>query len=464
MAGLRVEQPDCERTADAPTGSGFEPPSVEQLRPRFQQLEILELLGRGGMGAVYKARQKELDRLVAVKILPPEVGRNPAFAERFTREARAMAKLSHPSIVTIHDFGQTEGIFYFVMEYVDGANLRQAMQAGMLQPAETLAIVPKLCEALQYAHDQGIVHRDIKPENVLVSSQGVPKIADFGLSKLLGGEDVDFSLTGTRQVMGTPRYMAPEQMQETKSVDHRADIYSLGVLFYELLTGELPVGRFDPPSKKVQVDVRLDEIVLRTLESEPARRYQQASDIKTDVERISTSDAATLSPPPPAEKATDAVYSRRLAWAVGGVWGVWAAILTIGLVGYLQGARWYVEKDDLLRGYWEQGFYWTSFPLAVFLALFWYTLAKSPDTRRSFSDFWTTLQTPDRRSLRLWPPMGVYLVFNLVAIGAAFAMASDAIQAITQHLLFIAAPLVAMASCVRAYGTPSPSTLDNKSA
>jgi serine/threonine-protein kinase len=196
----------------------------------FPQLELLELIGKGGMGAVYKARQPGLDRFVAIKILPPEVGRDPAFAERFTREARAMAKLSHPNVVSIFDFGQSGGLFYFVMEYIDGANLRQTIQTGKLQPAEALAIVPQICDALQYAHDEGIVHRDIKPENILLDKRGRVKIADFGLSKLVhAGSKHDVSLTGTEQIMGTVRYMAPEQMMGTRFVDHRADIYSLGV-------------------------------------------------------------------------------------------------------------------------------------------------------------------------------------------------------------------------------------------
>jgi serine/threonine protein kinase len=291
-AGLESEAagaPEYDATVPSPPSSGFQPPSVEQLAAMFPQLEILELLGKGGMGAVYKARQTGLDRLVAVKILPPEVGRDPAFAERFTREARALARLSHPNIVAIHDFGQTDGLFYFVMEFVDGANLRQAIQSSQLTPHEALAIVPQICDALQYAHDEGIVHRDIKPENILLDKKGRVKIADFGLSKLLASgerESLDVSLTGTHQVMGTLRYMAPEQMQGTKTVDHRADIYSLGVVFYELLTGELPMGRFDPPSQKVEIDVRLDEVVLRALAQEPAKRYQRASEVKTDVESI----------------------------------------------------------------------------------------------------------------------------------------------------------------------------------
>ncbi len=291
-AGFESEarpDPRLDETVPSPAASGFEPPTVDQLAEHFPQLEMVELLGQGGMGAVYKARQPGLDRFVAVKILPPEVGQDPAFAERFTREARAMAKLGHPNIVAIYDFGQADGLFYFVMEYIDGANLRQTMQSGRLKPEEALAVVPQICDALQYAHDEGVVHRDIKPENILLDKKGRVKIADFGLSKLMvsgGRESVDVSLTGTHQVMGTIRYMAPEQMQGTKSVDHRADIYSLGVVFYELLTGDVPMGSFEPPSKKVQVDVRLDEVVLRALAQEPDKRYQHASDVKTDVESV----------------------------------------------------------------------------------------------------------------------------------------------------------------------------------
>ena len=277
QAGLESEprpHPMPAATMPSPAFFGFEPLSVERLAGKFPQLEILELLGKGGMGAVYKARQRGLDRLVAVKVLPPEIGHDPAFAERFTREARALARLSHNHIVSVFDFGQSDGLFYIVMEYVDGVNLRQTIQTGTLTPAEALAIVPQICEALQFAHDEGIVHRDIKPENILIDKRGRVKIADFGLAKLMasgGRESPDMSLTATHQVMGTMRYMAPEQMQGSREVDHRADIYSLGVVFYELLTGELPMGKFAPPSEKVQIDVRLDEVVLRSLEQEPDR-------------------------------------------------------------------------------------------------------------------------------------------------------------------------------------------------
>ncbi len=261
--------------------------SPKELAEKFPQLEILELLGQGGMGAVYKARQKQLDRLVALKILPPEIGRDPAFAERFTREARSMAKLSHQHVVTLYEFGHTEdGLYYFLMEFVDGTDLRHVIQTGELGTDETLAIVPQVCEALQYAHEEGIVHRDIKPENILLDKKGRVKIADFGLARLLDRPATSFTLTQAGQRMGTPHYMAPEQIQGAHEVDHRADIYSLGVVFYEMLTGQLPIGQFAPPSQKVQVDVRLDKVVLKSLAHEPERRYQHASEVKTDVETI----------------------------------------------------------------------------------------------------------------------------------------------------------------------------------
>lgn len=345
-------EPGLGPTTPSPRESGFEPPSIEELARRFPQLEILALLGQGGMGAVYKARQPGLDRLVALKILPPQVGRDPAFAERFTREARALAKLSHANIVGVHDFGQADGLYYFVMEYIDGPNLRHTIQSGSLKPTEALAIVPQICDALQYAHDEGVVHRDIKPENILLDRKGRVKIADFGLSKLLGDDRPEVSLTGTHQVMGTLRYMAPEQMKGTRTVDHRADIYSLGVVFYELLTGDLPMGRFDPPSQRVQVDVRLDEVVLRALAQEPDKRYQRASAVKTDLEAVSKMSPALSTPHQkvdavvPAEFASNKAKSQSSSWVLLVVVLLMAAMcVPVGvaaLVAFAVAAAWVV--------------------------------------------------------------------------------------------------------------------------
>ncbi len=276
------------------------PPDPAQLAGHFPQLEILELLGMGGMGMVYKARQPRLDRFVALKILPMESAPHPSFAERFNREAKALAKLNHPGIVSVYDFGQTGQYYYFVMEYVDGMNLRELLNRQPITPRQALELVVQICTALQYAHDEGVVHRDIKPENILITKKGQVKIADFGLAKLLGNAP-DTALTMSQAAMGTMNYMAPEQRENAQKVDHRADIYSLGVVFYEMLTGEVPMGRFEAPSKRVQVDVRLDEVVLRALEREPARRYQQVSEVKTGVEAI-TSASLEAGPTAPATK------------------------------------------------------------------------------------------------------------------------------------------------------------------
>jgi len=274
----------------------------EELSPHFPQLEIVECLGRGGMGVVYKARQKSLNRLVALKLLAPERVDDPGFADRFRKEAQALAALSHPHIVTVYDFGQAGGFYFLLMEFVDGVNLRQAMKAGRFTPEQALAVVPPVCEALQYAHEHGIVHRDIKPENLLLDKEGRVKIADFGIAKIMEGRAgsplpaaweertdgaaVPASLADDSRVSGTPAYMAPEQKDGLRQADNRADIYSLGVVLYEMLTGELPGKPLEPPSRKAHIDVRLDAVVLRALEKQPELRYQHASEVKTMVESI----------------------------------------------------------------------------------------------------------------------------------------------------------------------------------
>jgi tRNA A-37 threonylcarbamoyl transferase component Bud32 len=319
-------------------------PSPTDIARHFPHLEILECLGRGGMGVVYKARQPKLNRLVALKLLAPEKERDPKFAERFAREAQALARLNHPNIVTVHDFGETRGQFYLLMEYVDGVSLRQMLHGGRIKPEEALAIVPKICEALQSAHQQGVVHRDIKPENILLDKEGRVKIADFGIAKLVGGERPPESLTQDQQVVGTPHYMAPEQVEKPQTVDHRADIYSLGVVFYEMLTGELPLGKFAPPSRKVEMDVRLDEVVLRTLEKEPERRYQQASQVKTDVEGIAGDPARKSSS---ATKPTDPFVMGRFSRpAILGA--VWAAVFGLNWVWSYTPPGWLITQA--LRG------------------------------------------------------------------------------------------------------------------
>jgi capsular polysaccharide biosynthesis protein/tRNA A-37 threonylcarbamoyl transferase component Bud32 len=285
----------------------------EELAEKFPQFEILECLGRGGMGVVYKARQKSLNRIVAIKILAPEREHEAHFAERFAREAELLAKLNHPHIVTIHDFGvadsqpsstDSQPLFYLVMEFVDGVNLRELLRDGKLEPKQALAIVPPICEALQYAHDKGIVHRDIKPENLLLDRDGRVKIADFGIAGLVGA--------GAENI-GTPPYMAPEQSRAHGGIDHRADIYALGVVLYEMLTGERPAKDLVAPSKKVQIDVRLDEMVLRALEKQPELRYQTAGEFRTVVETMQR-PALNSNPPPIPDSAQPRGMFRRWWW------------------------------------------------------------------------------------------------------------------------------------------------------
>ena len=296
------------------------PPLPEELAPHFPQLEILDYLGRGGMGVVYKARQKSLGRMVALKLLAPERVADAMFGQRFTHEAQALAALNHPSIVAIYDFGQIPAgadsqlpLFYLLMEFVDGVNLRQAMKAGRFTPEQALAIVPPVCEALQYAHEHGIVHRDIKPENLLLDKEGRVKIADFGIAKMLQAEGADVGLAES-QPAGTPQYMAPEQKAH-RATDHRADIYSLGVVLYELLTGELPADKIQPPSRKVQIDVRLDEIVLRALETTPELRYQTAGEFRTQVETVA---APSATKPRASGQPPDSGWG----WLIGKMFGV----------------------------------------------------------------------------------------------------------------------------------------------
>ncbi|MEM8734942.1 MAG: serine/threonine-protein kinase, partial [Planctomycetota bacterium] len=161
-------------------------PPLEELNQEFPGFELVRLIGRGGMGAIYQARQMNLDRGVAIKIIASEVSGDPAFIERFEREAKTLARLSHPHVVTVYDFGRTSnGMAYLIMEYVDGINLREAMNAGSVEPREALGMVSRICDALQYAHDKGVVHRDIKPENILLSEEGNLKVADFGIAKII---------------------------------------------------------------------------------------------------------------------------------------------------------------------------------------------------------------------------------------------------------------------------------------
>ncbi len=279
-----------------PKRSDFVPPSAEDLDAVLDAYEFIEILGKGGMGAVYKARQLSLDRLVAIKILPRVTdGDKFRFADRFQREARAMARLTHPNIVAVYDFGQTrDDQLYIVMEYVDGTDLQKLIRTGQLTVDHLFGWMAQICDALQYAHNQGIVHRDIKPANIMINREGGVKIADFGLAKLTRTEDAQNTrLTMTNVVMGTPEYLAPEALEGEGELDHRADLYAVGVMLYEMLTGKIPRGAWSPPSEvKPGIDPRFDELVDRAMNADPDSRFQSASEISEQLTGIWKDSAA----------------------------------------------------------------------------------------------------------------------------------------------------------------------------
>lgn len=285
-----MESPESGSSSASPRTSGsrliWEPPPPDRLAELLPAYEVIRLIGRGGMGAVYEALQKSLRRKVAIKILPGGGGDDELhFAERFRHEAFAMARLNHPGIVNVFDAGETQdGLLYFVMELVEGRDLAHELETrGHLPEAETLSIVTQVAEALAYAHGNGIVHRDMKPANLLLDARGRVKVADFGLAKLEEAER-SWLLTRTGTTMGTPDYIAPELRKAGRVADARADLFSLGVMAYQMLTGELPRGMFQLPSECVPgLDERWDRFVCRALEPKPEDRYQSAAELLQDL-------------------------------------------------------------------------------------------------------------------------------------------------------------------------------------
>ncbi|MBX7212035.1 MAG: protein kinase [Verrucomicrobiaceae bacterium] len=307
-------------------------PTVEELQAKLPQYEVLEILGRGGMGAVYKARQKSLKRLVAIKILPLGLADDEfKFAERFQNEAQTMAAMNHPAIVAVHDFGAVDvgralapasaaagasrraedspphqELLYFVMEFVDGTDVHKMIQAsGRLSGEYALSITAHVCDALSYAHKRGVIHRDIKPANILIDQEGHIKVADFGLAKMHDPAQTS-GLTRTNMTMGTPDYVAPEVLNTGMVADHRADIYAVGVMLYQMLTGEVPRGMFKLPSDKgVGSDPRFDAIICKAMEQDREDRYQTALEVRRDLDVI-------LTTPQPKNDGTGVVPAKEL--------------------------------------------------------------------------------------------------------------------------------------------------------
>jgi uncharacterized protein YndB with AHSA1/START domain/tRNA A-37 threonylcarbamoyl transferase component Bud32 len=294
MAGLSDNKANRPGEATGPyVGSGgFHPPSPAELSTRLPNLEVNEILGHGGMGVVYKGRQPLLERNVAIKVVRPDLLSDPESQRRFVAEARALAKLEHPYIVTVYDFGKAGDLYYLVMQYVEGASLRSRIAGKTVSQRDVLDFIPQVGEALQHAHDNGIVHRDVKPENVLVDDRNRVRLVDFGLAKLFGARAAADSSDST--VAGTLGYMAPEQIAMPDKVDHRADIYSTGVVCYEMLTGQLPGGDYSPPSSRGATDPGFDPIVLKALEKDRERRYQRALDFNSAFKVLSRTPESTI--------------------------------------------------------------------------------------------------------------------------------------------------------------------------
>lgn len=273
----------------------FEPPWVESLAKAMHGVELIAPIGQGGMGAVYKARQFALNRIVAVKFMAPHAVEDGSNYNRFTREALSLVRFNHRNVVRIHDFEPAANFPYFVMDFVDGPSLHQMLKSGPLGLSQAVPLFLQLCDGLQHVHERHVIHRDIKPANLLVDKEGVLKIVDFGLAKLNAGAGASSEWqTSDGQRVGTRGYMAPEQVENPEAVDHRADIYSAGAVLFEMLTGDPPSDPFPALSEKAKVDSSLDKVLFRALEKDPAHRYQDIGEFKQAVEAVFASSASAL--------------------------------------------------------------------------------------------------------------------------------------------------------------------------
>jgi serine/threonine protein kinase len=276
--------------------SSFEAPTLEALSTLLPAYDFEAFIAQGGMGAVYKARQRALDRDVAIKVLPRELGDDPDFRQSFETEAKAMGRLNHPNLIGVYDFGAIDGMLYIVMEYVNGKSLYHSAYNLAVDPEQAAAIVKGICDGLAHAHDNGVIHRDIKPANILLNEKVVPKIGDFGLARPHWAE-------GPGLIMGTPGYTAPEIYDNPEHCDRRTDIFAVGVILYELLTGQKSEEGSPPPSTVVHCDKRLDTIWKQATDPNPERRYATVDRMAQDLEAWAnkephTSSLKTMQRPP----------------------------------------------------------------------------------------------------------------------------------------------------------------------
>lgn len=274
--GLQAKS--SSRDASQSPTAAPEPMSLEYVTDLLPQFEILGLLGYGAMGSVYKACNKFLGRVVALKVLHPCHTDDPELVERTLREAQALAKFSHPNIFTCYSAGESEGHVFLELEYVEGQTLAPIMECNI--PLERrIALLKAICDGLAHAHRHDIIHRDLKPTNILIGANGSVKVADFGLAKSIAADVHAAQLTLSSYAGGTLGYMAPEQFIKGATIDHRVDIYALGVIAYQLHTGRWPAGRFDPPSKWAKISPDLDSVILKCLSQDPNERPQSASEV-----------------------------------------------------------------------------------------------------------------------------------------------------------------------------------------
>src|SRR5262245_22142553 len=328
--------------------SGLRPPAVATAHPAVGRYRVLRLVGEGGMGSVYEAEQDRPNRCVALKVIRPGL-LSPALLKRFEQEVEILGRLGHPGIAQIYEAGIAEdGQPFFAMEFVRGLPLDEYARSRSMTVADRLSLVARVCDAVQHAHDQGVIHRDLKPSNILVDETGQPKVLDFGVARatdadlLTGG-----ALTQTGQLLGTPSYMSPEQLASGSAIDHRADVYALGVMLFELLAHRLPsqvadrplaeaarmIVEQDPPRLgSINPELRgdVETIVAKALAKEPARRYASAADLAADIRRWLASEPILARPPSAMYHLRQ--FARRHTGLVGGVLATGAALI-LGLVG-----------------------------------------------------------------------------------------------------------------------------------
>jgi serine/threonine protein kinase len=261
----------------------FVAPASSDLAPLFPNYEMQGLIASGGMGAVYCALQKSLDRTVALKILPVEFSKDAVFCAGFEAEAKAMARLNHPNLVGVFEFGEVNGMLYIIMEFVPGKSIYHSAHGIAIEQTRVLQLVTSICSGLAHAHQNGIIHRDIKPSNILLDLNAQPKIGDFGLARPVERKDRE-----GEDIFGTPHYTAPEVVNTPHLVDHRADIFSVGVMLHELLTGKLPAEDPRPASIIARCDSRFDSIIRRATQPLPSARYASVAEMGKDLEAITT--------------------------------------------------------------------------------------------------------------------------------------------------------------------------------